>query len=457
VRAQLSIEDPLGLSVKLAFTMEGMEGLPQPVDVSACVDVAYYEGIDPMDFNMWAISMQLVGFGRLYVPDQYYYRQQYASAAHSHALRHRLVTFGHDTTSRYLRDEQHRMDRESTFTEIISNMNADVATCLHERWYDGWVFMSMSPDEFFTFIAENATMLPKHPTAPTPLISEYIERYQAKITGGRAKELPLDALGRRWPCQSAMCITVHMYAEPNLTEHFTYEQPSLNASQRPHKRAVQVARNVSDISRTPLSIEVRTARNGKDPPHGASRKCWYRPDWRSMEGFPQIRIHGYSPDGCTKENWLSRSKACLRATQAELRPICWELCGIWGKEKRLDVVPAHSYLAEEIAHIPACGASASERNLRYNIRLAKRYRGAPSAHLPACEPTDPTLCEGPELERAHMRGGREGRPAMWLSSLGHTRRKQLASAVAQQEGAAHRRWNKSATRTRIRAIRESGS
>ena len=438
VTLQFSGQD--GLRATLPFVMEAFDGLPPPVAISACVDVAYYEGINEIDFHMWAISMQLMGFERLYVPLQRRYHHQYTPTMRSRALRRGLVVFGHDMTHRYVTGtgEQHRVEAETSFDEVITNINADVAICLHERWYDEWVFMSMSPDEFFTFVGGSPTMMPKLPTKPTPFISEYIDRYQDKLSPERHTTLPLDALGRRWPCQSAACISVRLYAEPNLTENWSYEPPNLNASRRPHKRAGLVERNVSHIAKTPLSIEARTSRNWKEPPHGASRKCWYHPDWRAMEPSLPIRIHGYIPDGCARDNWLAASKACSLASQPELRSICWELCGVWGSKTRGGPVPPTPPNGK---HVGACGASAAQRNLRFEIKKAILYHGPPSAHMPACPlPYPPSSthdkCDGPLLERAHMRGGREGQPATWLSGTGPTIRAQLAAAVAAQTGTA---------------------
>ena len=421
----LRLAAPFRLSATIPFVVEGMNGLPKPARTSACIDVAYHEGNDPVAFHMWTIAMQLVGFDRVYVPKQRYYRHQYDMAVKA---QRGMVVFGHDTVHRYLTRQQHKVEVPTTFDEVILGLNVMVATCLHERWYDEWVFLSMSVDEYFTFVhPDDPSKLPKQPTVPTPLVGEYMDRWQLYFTPNISK-LPLDALGRRWPCSSAACTQVRLYSEPNRTESFGYEDPRRNASQRVHQRIKIVEdSNSTNLARTPLSIETRTQRWPYPPPHGAARKCFYHPDWRAMSGT--IKIHGFTPDGCPASGWLKKTKACSLATRLELKPFCWELCGYWGSSRREGLPFTRPTMINHSTD--ACGYIIP--NDRYDIRVARKHHGPPSEHLPACPAGSAKTCTGPEMERAHMRAGAGGEYMPWLSILGGTVRTELAADALKLE------------------------
>ena len=415
----------VSLVASIPFTAEALDALPKPVSISACVDAAYYEGNpNKGDFDQWAIAMQLVGFERLYVPNQPYYYQQYRATA---LAKPGLVMFGFDVVHRYASGEELKSDQQTSFREIVEDLNADVAACLHEHWYDDWVFLSASTDEYFSFLHSNPSMLPKHPIKPTPLMGEYMQRYKSMLKVRHpTEEMPRDVLGRRWPCQSAACYTIRWYSArrgPNATKRaYIYEDPALNASQREHKRISVMQLNASNVEASLLSFETRTFRASWAPTHGAARKCAYHPDWRSSG--PQMKIHGIVPDGCPSAGFLQRSKTCTSASRPALRTLCWELCGKWGNVTRNGHPRPRPFLGDANS---TCGGSIKDR---YETHIANNYRGH-WKHVPACPRNSSAACTGPTLERAHMRGEDDAHEeARWLAGVGPTVRRELASILA---------------------------
>ena len=420
----------INLKATIPFRMESLSGLPKPVNLSACVDQAYHEGIDKNDFDAWAYATELVGFQRLYVPGQRYYRRQYEAQA-----KRGLVLFMHDMAHRYNRGRQHHWDAPSTFDEVLGTLDIYGCLCIHEHWYDAWVMLSHSTDEYFSFVNPlTPSLLPAPPTTPTPLVSEAIERYLMKVTKDRDLDrMPLDVMGRRWPCAALACTEVHWYSayNPNQTSaaRYRYEDPRKNASERAHTRVANVQFNSSKslVSAT-LSFERRTRRAVKPPPHGGVRKCLVHPDYRATGA--NFRIHGFTPQGCSNQSWMARSHACELASHRSLRLLCWELCGFWGDKVRLQHPLARAWTHAAAEQEP-CSVHSDDR---YEMRILRNFRGPPSAHLPACKPdTDTTTCQSPQLERAHMRGdmGSDLEPeARWLVPLGPVVRASMAAAMA---------------------------
>ena len=82
------------------------------------------------------------------------------------------------------------------------------------------------------------------------------------------------------------------------------------------------------------------------------------------------------------------------------------------------------------------GAHANDAQHHWaTLRLA--YAGAPRvaltpAALHACN-VSTIDCNGPELERAHMRGSAGGQAAPWLSMVGGTVRTEMAATLAKVE------------------------
>jgi hypothetical protein len=413
------------LEATIPFTLEALAGLPPPVSVSACTDAAYFEGNpNPADFPQWALAMQLMGFERLYVPRQLYYTSQYERTARAEPS---LVMFGFDILSRYVAGEQFNASQPTTFYEVVTNVNINLGACLHEHWYDDWVFLSMSTDEYFSFVhQEGRGMLPTHPTSPMPYVQEYLRRYIRTLTKpGRLGWMPKDPLNRRWRCAQAACFPVRWYSakpDPNNTKRvvYRYEDPQLDASKRVHKRVSMIDFNESNIGASRLSFEVRTYRTrsqGITHSHGAARKCAYHPDWRTTG--PPTKMHGFVPDGCPDAGWLIRSKTCVRGQRIELRPLCWELCGFWGASNRTNRQdPNSDRIDPKPTKFRVNNSCISTHSDRYETeRYAPMYRGS-SRLYPACASGNPANCTGPLLERAHMRGDNaDAVEAPWLTGL----------------------------------------
>ena len=433
------------LAATIPFTLESMDGLPRPVSLSACVDAAYWEGNpNPGDFPQWALAMELVGFERLYVPNQPYYYHQYAETVRA---KPKLVRYGFDMVHRYTVGEQFQAAKPTTFLEIVQNLNVQVGSCMHEHWYDDWVFLSASTDEYFSLYHDDPSMLPKPPTRPTRLVQEYLRRFVSHRTKpGRHDWMPLDPLGRRVKCRVGACFPTRWFSEkpgPNKTdgESFDYEDPSIDPARRKHTRVKLTDLNMSNIRGSTLSFEKRTYRTKKAfHTHGAARKCAYHPDWRSSG--PRTKIHGFIVDGCPQDGWLRKSGVCDEGELPEFRPVCWELCARWGNTTRVNFTDATRIdRMPPSATYPNKGMinnSCVNDDERYETWSAIFYRGESSLY-PACSQSSPESCTGAMMERAHMRrcargaGGCAGADdvihAPWLSGMGPTVKEGLAAIL----------------------------
>jgi len=340
--------------------------------------------------------------------------------------------FGFDVLHRYATGEQLSASKRTSFTEIVQALNVDVGACLHEHWYDDWVFLSMSTDEYFAFVHSDPAMLPKYPVVPTPLVQEYLERYVEMSTKpGRMDWMPLDPLGRRWRCEQAACFPVRWYgAKPDLSNTArlqtpSYENPALDESKRTHKRVTMTQLNESDIMASRLSFEERSYRTRKDDiAAGAARKCAYHPDWRTVG--TSTKIHGFHVDGCPDNGWLSKSRTCSLAARPQLRAVCWELCGYWGKENRTDrILPQPVGWMKSRAN-NTCKPTHFDR---HETQMSISYKGT-GRLIPACPKDNTASCVSPLLERAHMRGDNSDVvEAPWLSRLAPVVKSRLAEVL----------------------------
>ena len=103
------------------------------------------------DFNEWATVQQLVGIDRVYVADQLRYRHQVLDQVHRG-----FAVLTHDYPHRYVHPGQRDAPQPPTSYEpmFYSTTSAYNMLCLHEHWYDDWVFVSYSTDEFFIFFGD---------------------------------------------------------------------------------------------------------------------------------------------------------------------------------------------------------------------------------------------------------------------------------------------------------------
>ena len=292
---------------------------------------------------------------------------------------------------------------------------------MHEHWYDEWVFLSASTDEYFAFSPGTGSMLPQAPVRPTPLVHEYLTHWVDLLTKpGRKEWMPIDPLGRRENCPPAACFPLRHYVVPGSEYVYNYEDPAKDPAHRAHKRVTVMKFNSTDIASSRLAFEERTFRNPSPMKnHGSNRKCAYHPDWRSMG--PRTSIHGMIPEGCPSDSWLVRSRTCTLQDKPEFRALCWELCGVWGEELRLSFPrssPSKSSLNNSCVN--------NDGMKRYETQMTAAYRGGSrtgSHFVPACQPDSPPDCIGPILERAHMRGegaSPHGSNYSWLLQLAPT-------------------------------------
>ena len=162
----LKLDTP-GFSAHVNFTSEAISSLLPRARVSVCLDLQYFNFIPKRDFDEWAFANELMGVDRIYAPDQLAYRWQVSSQA-----ARGFVVPSHDFPHRYVGDGQ----RDAYNTTYSMKERSDAACnylCLHEHWYDDWVGVAWTPDEYLTF--ENMGVPP--PAVRTDLVSNAISGY----------------------------------------------------------------------------------------------------------------------------------------------------------------------------------------------------------------------------------------------------------------------------------------
>ena len=356
------------------------------------MDAAYSEGVNSRDLNAWAIAHQLLGFERLYVPGQFYYRR-----LHDAQVERGLMMYGHDLPHRYVdRTARKPPYRPTEWSVQNAALSSVTSLCLHERWYDQWVFLSGSVDEYFTFFkcnSCNTSKLPDVPKHPMPLVQTVIGRYLAMRTHPSKKpsELPLDRLGRPKPCVAMGCVPHRIYGDPErINEAWT---PAWITNSSSH--------GASSNRTDRLQIERHSMRFPNKPLQGSIRKCFVHPDWRAMA--PQTKIHGFPPDGCP---WLFPLRPqCIAASEPSIRLLCTELCGIWGRQRSTSFPPVRSFTQSSNDTCPNQGTRETDlfdmemRDGKYELERA-HLRGAPR-----------TVAAG---------GTKTPRMGLWLQKLSHS-------------------------------------
>ena len=320
-RMRLSFEFP-DFSAVFAFTTEALSAFPQS-GIAGCVDFAYSDGDRPRDFNEWAIAQQLVGIDRVYVADQLRYRSQVRDqvdrgfAFLTHDYPHRYVTAG-------ARDGPQPPTTYEMFYRTTSAYNL---LCLHEHWYDDWILVSYSTDEFITFLGAT-----EPPSKPEALMGAAIQRVWEKLGVPEDKRRGGWARRPRHPlCTSQLCVNRPFYGPSHLVqgEIQAWTLPGNVPGTPTH--GLSVGPRLHYGSATELSIERFSRRFRVLPPKGSVRKCFVHPDWRLGS---RLKVHGFKMQSCP----LARTAgahggvpACVRAWPG-LRALCLELCGTWGNE-----------------------------------------------------------------------------------------------------------------------------
>ena len=307
----LKLDTP-GFSAHVNFTSEAISSLLPRARVSVCLDLQYFNFIPKRDFDEWAFANELMGVDRIYAPDQLAYRWQVSSQA-----ARGFVVPSHDFPHRYVGDGQ----RDAYNTTYSMKERSDAACnylCLHEHWYDDWVGVAWTPDEYLTF--ENMGVPP--PAVRTDLVSNAISGYLHVL----AKSAPA------WPfCVAELCVVRPFYAPSALLpgESSTWTLPG---------QGLKVQYSTS----SQLAIERYIRRYYSMPKLGSVKKCFVHPDYRL--GTP-IKLHGFRMVSCPDH--LAARQGCLAGHQSHLRRPCFELCGFFGQETCTECVAPPA---------PGCGA-----------------------------------------------------------------------------------------------------
>ena len=287
--------------MQVPFTTESIADLPKSARVSGCVDPAYWDGDRPSDFNEWAVAQQLVGVDRVYVADQELYRHQVSDQVIAG-----FVLPTHDWPHRYLPEVGRAVTNQTTYFLFQTTTNAQNFLCLHEHWYDEWVFVSLSTDEFFTF-------LPDADAAASHSIYDSMASFLGKE--GRRNQSNI--------CISQLCVLRPFYG-PDLSRAGVSKSQSEPARwTNPNLPSTRLHYSTGDV----LAVERFTQRYVRLPPSGSVRKCFTRPDWRLGT---RVKVHGFDVKSCPPR---LHGVVCKHGRSPAAREVCMQLCGFWGRER----------------------------------------------------------------------------------------------------------------------------
>lgn len=292
LRMTLEMTTP-AFEAALDFTTESIAQLPEPARASVCLDLQYFEFIPARDFDEWAIAQQLSGIERVYVPDQLMYRRQAAAQFGSG-----LALPSHDFAHRYVAAGARASSTRSTYHMKVLSDGGSNYLCLHEHWYDEWIGVAWTPDEYL--------VLSSHPVpqAPTPLVSEAIR-----------SELAHQLAPGSWPfCKPELCVIRPFYGPTEVAKGDSTDWTLPNDGMQAQLGTASA-----------LATERYIRRYAALPPRGSILKCFVHSDWRLS--IMHIKLHG------------SRIKACpphlpCRSAQGPLvlRTLCLAFCGRWGNK-----------------------------------------------------------------------------------------------------------------------------
>jgi len=290
------------------FTSESIAQLPERARCSACLDLQYFDFYPARDFDEWAIAQQLLGLERIYVPDQLLYRRQVATQ-----VARGIALPSHDFVHRYLiADGRVAPDRSTYHMKVLSDGGLNYL-CLHEHWYDEWIAVAWTPDEYL--VLKSFPL----PHSPTPLVPSAIQ-------------LELGRFGRgEWRfCRPQVCVKRPFYGPSGTTKGESTKWTLPNDG-------LQVQLSTKDM----LATERYTHRYTALPPAGSVLKCFVHSDWRL--GQMHIKLHGSVLQACPAR----LSGPCKSGWSRDvLRTPCLVLCGHWGNETCSDCTAAPN---------PGCG------------------------------------------------------------------------------------------------------
>ena len=254
--------------------------------------------------------------------------------------------------------------------------------CLHEHWYDDWVGVAWTPDEYLTFESMGA----RPPRGRTNLVSSAI-RSHVEVQAN---------FSPTWPfCEAELCVNRPFYGPSNTLAGEVTNWTLPNDGLRMQYGAGGQ-----------LAIERFTRRYWSMPRAGSIRKCFVHPDYRL--GTP-VKLHGFVLSSCPER--LRAPSGCPAGRQPSLRRPCLELCGNFGAEVCPQCLTPPA---------PGCGSSSPLDHMKTkggdvmeSFELA-HFRIAP-------------------VENTHL-GFREVR---WLSNLSSVIRSTLSGINRQTRGCGH--------------------
>ncbi|KAL1516021.1 hypothetical protein AB1Y20_002634 [Prymnesium parvum] len=310
LRLELRLATP-AFTAAASFASEATVRLPPPAAVSGCLDLQYFEFLPRRDFDEWALAAQLAGVARVYVPDQLAYRGHVATqeargfAVRTHDLAHRYVTEGG-------RAAPHR----PSYAMKMRSDGGSNYICLHEHWYDAWVAVAWTPDEYLVFEAAAV------PPAPAPLVAAAI-RAAARAAAPRAWEY----------CRPEVCVPRPFYGPAERAagdvDRWTLPNDGMKA---------QLGTSAA------LAMERYTRRYAALPPRGSMLKCFVHPDWRL--GIMHVKLHSSHLRACPPR----LRAACKLGGAAAWREVCRGFCGLWRNETCDECVAPPA---------PGCGAAST--------------------------------------------------------------------------------------------------
>ena len=294
------------LKVEVPFTTEAIERLLSPARVSVCLDIQYFDFFPKRDFDEWAFAHQLMGVDRVYAPDQHAYHPQMVTQ-----IARGFVVPTHDMPYRYINETGNRTTRldHPSNTSYMDKEFLDRVyqyLCLHEHWYDDWIGVAWTPDEYLTF---DGFGLPP-PTVRTNMVADAIEQY---VRFQRDQEIATN----EWRfCVPELCMNRPFYA-PKVQlsgEKGIWTLPG---------DGMQVKFGTGGE----LAVERYTKRYSLLSRSSSNRKCFVHSDWRLSA---QVKLHGFPMDSCP--GVLSHDKACKAGKHPHLREACLGMCGYFGRQ-----------------------------------------------------------------------------------------------------------------------------
>ena len=296
----LSLSMP-GFRASVDFVTEAISALQSRAGASVCLDMQYMAFVPKRDFDEWAFALELTGIDRIYVPDQLVYRARSASQA-----ARGFVAPTHDFPHRYVLPPGRDVVQQTSYHMEEETDKGSSFLCLHDHWYDDWIGVAWSPDEYLSF--EGLGVPP--PTARSNLASVAIRAFTNVRMNATASQ-------PRWPfCLAEVCMN----------------RPFFGPRVRLSGEATEWTMPIEGVKLQysgggMLAVERFTKRFTSLPTISANRKCFLRPDWRL--GLMKVKKHGTIMQSCPPR---LQAKECALARHPAMRRPCLDLCGVWGNE-----------------------------------------------------------------------------------------------------------------------------